>query len=198
VTEKLSLARHLVISLCDRWWILLLRGVAAILFGVLCFAQPGLSLTTMVLMFGAYTLVDGVVGVVAAIAGRKEIEDWWVLLLWGLVSIATGILTFAAPSITALILLFYIAAWAIASGVLQIALAIRIRKEIEGEWFLIAAGVLSVLIGLALMANPGEGALAVVWLIGGYAIAFGLVLAFLAFSLRRFGKRVASKLESAS
>jgi uncharacterized membrane protein HdeD (DUF308 family) len=152
----------------------------------------------MVLMFGAYTLVDGVFGVVTAIVGRKELEDWWVLLLWGFVSVATGILTFAAPSITALILLFYIAAWAIASGVLQIALAIRIRKEIEGEWFLIAAGSLSVLIGLALMARPGEGALAVVWLIGGYAIAFGLVLAFLAFRLRRFGKRVASKLESAS
>ena len=188
-----QLARQLATNLCDRWWILLVRGLAAIFFGVLCFAQPGLSLATLVLMFGAYSIVDGVLGVFVAVSGRKEIEDWWVLLLWGLVSIIVGILTFAAPDITALILLFYIAIWAVASGVLQIALAIRLRKEIEGEWLMILAGVLSIAFGLILMVKPGEGALAVIWIIGGYAVAFGVALAILGFRLRSFGNRIAAR-----
>jgi uncharacterized membrane protein HdeD (DUF308 family) len=188
-----QLARQLATNLCDRWWILLIRGLAALLFGVLCFAQPGLSLATLVLMFGAYSMVDGFLGVFVAVSGRKEIEDWWVLLLWGLVSIIVGILTFAAPSITALILLFYIAIWAVASGVLQIALAIRLRKEIEGEWLMILAGVLSIAFGLILMVKPGEGALAVIWIIGGYAVAFGVALAILGFRLRSFGNRITAR-----
>jgi uncharacterized membrane protein HdeD (DUF308 family) len=184
--------RQLATNLCDRWWVLLIRGIAAIAFGVLCFANTGLSLTTLVLMFGAYALVDGVFGIVAAVAGRKEIEDWWILLLWGLVGIAVGILTFANPEVTAIALVFYIGAWAIVSGVLQIVLAIRLRKEIEGELLLGLAGLLSIVVGGLLFARPGAGALAMVWVIGSYAIAFGLVLSILAFRVRGFGKKLQS------
>lgn len=193
MNESFPLVRHLVISLCNRWWLLLLRGLAAILFGILCFVQPGLSLATLVLLFGAYSLVDGVLGVLVAVVGRKEIEDWWVLLLWALSSIAIGILTFSAPAITGLILLFYIAAWAIVSGVLQVALAIRIRKEIDGEWFLIVTGIISIAFGLFLMARPGDGALTVIWIIGGYATILGVALVFLSMRLRNVGKRFASR-----
>lgn len=185
---------HLAANLTERWWVFVVRGVIAILFGILCFAQPELSLTTLVLMFGIYAIADGVLGVFVAVTGRKELEDWWVLLLWGLIGIAAGVLTFAAPSITALILLFYIAAWAVVSGVLQIALAIRLRKEIEGELFLILAGILSIGFGLVLMARPGDGALAVVWIIGVYAVAHGITLAVLGMRLRSFRSRVKERL----
>lgn len=185
---------HLAVNLTERWWVFVVRGVIAILFGILCFVQPELSLTTLVLMFGIYAIADGVLGVFVAVTGRKELEDWWVLLLWGLIGIAAGVLTFAAPSITALILLFYIAAWAVVSGVLQIALAIRLRKEIEGELFLVLAGILSIGFGLILMARPGDGALAVVWIIGIYAVAHGITLAVLGMRLRSFRSRVKERL----
>lgn len=185
---------HLANNLTERWWVFVVRGVIAILFGVLCFVQPELSLTTLVLMFGIYAIADGVLGVFVAVTGRKELEDWWVLLLWGLIGIAAGVLTFAAPSITALILLFYIAAWAVVSGVLQIALAIRLRKEIEGELFLVLAGILSIGFGLILMARPGDGALAVIWIIGIYAVAHGITLAVLGMRLRSFRSRVKERL----
>ncbi|MCU0707704.1 MAG: HdeD family acid-resistance protein [Pirellula sp.] len=185
------IVRQLAMNFCERWWIMMIRGIAAVVFGVLCFTMPGLVLTSLVFLFGAYAILDGVFGVSLALFGRKEIEDWWVLLLWGLVGIGAGVLTFANPQITELVLVFYIAAWALASGVLQIALAIRLRKEIEGEWLLIAAGVLSIVTGVALMARPDQGAVALVWVIGSYAIAFGIVLAVLALKTRSFGKRLA-------
>lgn len=191
--ERGGIVCRLASNLCERWWVLLVRGLAAIAFGILCFAQPGLTLNTLVLMFGIYAIADGVLGVFIAVAGRKEIEDWWVLLLWALASIAAGILTFAAPGITALVLLFYIAAWAVTSGVLEIALAIRIRKEIEGEWWLILAGAMSVLFGLLLMARPGQGALAVIMIIGAYALAFGVTLVIFSLRVRGFGKQLKAR-----
>jgi uncharacterized membrane protein HdeD (DUF308 family) len=168
------------------WWLLLLRGIAAIAFGVLTWVQPAVSLAALVLLFGAYSLVDGVFGSWAAIAGRKDHEQWWVLLIWGLTGIGIGILTFLAPGITALALLFYIAAWAIATGVLEIVTAIRLRKEIQGEWMLILAGLASVVFGFLLLVQPGAGALAVLWLIATYAIVFGVLLVLLAFKARGF------------
>lgn len=187
------IARRLALNFCERWWLMLVRGLAAIVFGVLCFAMPGVVLTTLVLLFGAYAIIDGVFGVSLAIFGRKEIEDWWVLLLWGLLGIGAGAMTFANPVITELVLVLYIAAWTLASGVLQVALAIRLRKEIEGEWLLIAAGILSVLTGIVLMARPEQGAVALIWLIGSYAIAFGGVLLALALKVRALGKRLAAR-----
>lgn len=172
------------------WWVFLLRGALAILFGVLTYFRPGVTLAALVLLFGAFALADGVLSLFAAVSGRKELEHWWLVLLQGLVGIGVGVLTLLHPEVTAIALLFYIAVWAIARGVLEIAAAIRLRKEIEGEWALALAGIASVLFGVLLLAQPGAGALAVLWLIATYAIFFGVVLIALGFKARGFEKRL--------
>jgi uncharacterized membrane protein HdeD (DUF308 family) len=184
LSEKISTV------LSRSWWLLLLRGIIAILFGVLTYFQPGISLATLVLFFGAFSFADGALGVWQAISARKERENWWVLLLGGLLGIGVGVLTLFHPGVTALALLFYIAVWAVATGVLEIVAAIRLRKEIEGEWLLGLAGVASVLFGVLLIARPDAGALAVLWLIAAYAIAFGVILVLLAFKARGFARHL--------
>jgi uncharacterized membrane protein HdeD (DUF308 family) len=178
--------KQLAAILFRNWWVLLLRGLVAIAFGVLVWFQPAMSLAALVLLFGAYSMADGILSVWTAIAERKEREHWGLLLLGGLLGIGVGILTFLVPGITALALVFYIAVWAIATGVLEIVAAIRLRKEIEGEWLLILSGLVSVVFGVILMAQPGVGALAVLWLIATYAIVFGVLLVILAFKARSF------------
>ena len=166
----------MVIVLARNWWALALRGLFAVLFGIVAFAWPGITLGALVLLYGAYALVDGVFAIAAALAGRAGGCPGGPCCWRALVGIAVGIMTFAWPGITALVLLYLIAAWAVVTGVLEIVAAIRLRKEIRGEWLLALSGVLSVLFGMALVVNPGAGALAVVWLIGAYAIAFGVLL----------------------
>jgi len=183
--------KQLATILSRNWWVLLLRGLVAIAFGVLAWLQPGISLATLVLLFGAYTMADGILGIWIAITGRQENEHWWVLLLGGLLGTGIGILTFLAPGVTALALLFYIAVWAVATGVLQIVAAIRLRKEIQGEWLLVLGGLATVVFGVFLMANPGAGALSLLWLIAAYAVAFGILLVLLAFRVRAFGRQAA-------
>jgi uncharacterized membrane protein HdeD (DUF308 family) len=185
------LEERLASILTRGWWLLLLRGIAAIIFGVLTWLRPGISLAVLVLFFGAYAMVDGFLGVWAAFAGRRYHQYWWVLLLEGLVGVAVGVLAFVAPGLTALALLLYIAAWAIITGVLEIAIAIRLRREIRGEWLLILAGLASVLFGLILIARPGVGALSLLWLIAAYAVVFGVLLVILAFRMRTFARVVA-------
>lgn len=171
-------------SLARNWWAIALRGVVAIIFGVLTFIVPGLTLAVLVALFGAYALVEGVFNVIAAVRGRGGAQPWWALLLEGLVSLAAGIVTFAMPGLTALVLVYVIAAWAIITGVLEIGAAMRLRQRITGEWWQVASGVLSVVFGGLLIAAPGAGALALVFWIGGYAIVFGALLVALAFRLR--------------
>ena len=174
------------------WWMILLRGVVAVIFGIMIFTSPGLSLLSLVFLFGGYAFIDGVGNAVTAIAGRDEQENWWVLLLAGLAGVGVGLLTFFRPGVTALVLLFYIAIWAITTGVLQIVAAIRLRKIIEGELWMVLGGVASVLFGILLVANPGGGALTVLWLIGAYAVAIGAITIILAFRARRFVRSVGS------
>lgn len=183
--------KRLATILSRNWWVLLVRGLVAIAFGVLVWYQPGISLAALVLLFGAYALADGALGVWTAIAERKEREHWVLLLLGGLLGIGVGILTFSVPGLTALALVFYIAIWAVGTGVLEIVAAIRLRKEIEGEWLLILSGLVSVVFGVILMAQPGVGALAVLWLIATYAIIFGILLVILAFRARSFVREAA-------
>lgn len=170
------------------WWVLLLRGLVAALFGVLAYIWPQLTVATLVLLFGAYALVDGVFAVVGSLVHRYD--DWWLMLLVGLADIAVGILTFLQPSITALVLIFLIAARALVTGVLDIVAGIRLRKEIEGEWLLILGGIASVLFGLIAFARPGAGALVVIWLIATYAIILGVLQVILAFKVRSWGEKL--------
>ena len=171
------LARH--------WWAIALRGAAAIIFGILAFVMPGVTLAVLVLLFGAYALVDGVFNVIAALSGRSGEQSWWWLLIEGLVSVAAGLVTFFMPGLTALTLVYVIAAWAIITGVLEIVAAVRLRKVISNEWWLVLSGVLSIVFGGVIAAYPGAGALALVFWIGAYAVVFGVFLVALAFRLRR-------------
>jgi uncharacterized membrane protein HdeD (DUF308 family) len=182
-----------VIALAGNWWALALRGLFGVLFGVAAFAWPGITLGALVLLYGAYAFADGVFALASALAGRTERLPWWALLLEGLVGIGVGVVTVFWPGITALALLYLIAAWAVVTGVFEIAAAIRLRREIRGEWLLALGGTLSVLFGLALVINPGAGALAMVWLIGAYALAFGVLLIALAFRLRRLVHRASTR-----
>ena len=171
-------------TLSRYWWLLAVRGVAAILFGIAAFLWPSITLTVLVLLFGAYSLVDGIFAVIAGIAARKEQERWWMMILEGLAGIVIGVITFLYPSITALVLLYFIAAWSIVTGAFEVAAAVRLRKEIEGEWLLGLAGFASIIFGILLIVLPGPGALAVIWLIGSYAIVFGVLMLVLAFRIR--------------
>lgn len=167
------------------WWLVLLRGIAAIVFGLLAWAWPGATLITLVLFWGAYALVDGAAALIAGWQAKDGGRPLWQVVLIGLIGIAAGIFTFVSPAITAIALLMLIAAWAIVTGVFQIAAAIRLRKEIQNEWLLILSGALSVVFGVLLVLNPGAGALAVLWLIGSFAILYGALLVVLSFRLRR-------------
>jgi uncharacterized membrane protein HdeD (DUF308 family) len=167
------------------WWLVLLRGIAAIVFGILALAWPGVTLVSLVLLWGAWALVDGVTALVAGWKARDGTKPMWQIVLVGLVGIAAGVLTFLMPGVTAIALLIMIAVWAIVSGVFQIIAAIRLRKEIANEWMLILSGALSVLFGALMIISPGAGALAVLWVIGSFAIAFGALLVILAFRLRK-------------
>jgi uncharacterized membrane protein HdeD (DUF308 family) len=170
-------------ALIDNWWLLLIRGIAAVIFGILAFAWPGLTLLTLILFWGAFAMVDGVIAVIAAIKGGVPGPRWWLAIV-GACGIIVGILTFAMPGVTALVLLVFIAAWSIVIGIFQIVGAIRLRKEIENEWWLVAGGALSVLFGLALLVQPGTGALVLVWMIAIYAILFGILTVAFALRLR--------------
>ena len=180
--------QNLAAALGRNWWLLLGRGLVAIVFALLTWAQPGVSLAALVLVFGIYVLADGLLGVWSAIAKRRDNRHWWLLLLWGLVGIVVGVMTFIMPGITGLVLLMYIAAWAVITGVLQIVAAIRLRKEIKGEWLMILSGLVSVAFGVLLFLQPGAGALAVAWIIAAYAFIFGVLMVLLAFKVRKLGR----------
>jgi uncharacterized membrane protein HdeD (DUF308 family) len=174
----------LIETLKRHWWVPVIRGIAAIVFGVIAFAYPGLTVAVLVLLFGAWVLVDGVFRVVGAIGHHASDKEWGFDLIIGIVGIIIGFLTFHAPQITALALIIYIAAWALMIGATEIALAIKLRREIKGEWFLILMGLISIVFAVMLLWNPLPGALALVWLIGSYAIVFGVLGIILGFRLR--------------
>jgi len=174
-------------SLADNWWLLLLRGIAAIAFGVLTFFWPGLTLVTLTLLWGAYALMDGVIAIWAAFnaSGGDAGPRWW-LGLSGVAGILAGFVTFYYTGTTTLVLLMFIAVWAIIIGILQIWGAIVLRKVLQHEWLLILSGVLSIAFGVVLLAQPGTGALALVWTIAWYAIFFGCLYVALAFRLKQY------------
>jgi uncharacterized membrane protein HdeD (DUF308 family) len=166
------------------WWTILLRGILAVLFGIAAFVWPGITIVFLISLFGAYALLDGIISVVIGIAQYGENERWWGILLQGICGIAVGLMTFLWPQVTGLILLFFIAGWAILTGLFQIVAAIRLRKVISGEWLLGLSGVISMLFGITLFIYPAAGALAVIWMIGIFAILNGLLLIFLSLRIR--------------
>jgi uncharacterized membrane protein HdeD (DUF308 family) len=170
--------------LASTWDLFLVRGILAILFGIATLLMPGITLIVLVVLFGAYALVDGIILSILAFKNRKNDSNWWMVLLTGLVSIAAGVVTFVWPGITTISLFYVIIAWAIVTGISEVIYAIQYRKEIEGEWLLVLDGVLSVAFGILLVAQPIPGALTVLWLIGVYALAYGGMLVVLAFQLR--------------
>lgn len=167
------------------WGWIALRGLAAVIFGVLAFAWPGVTLIVLVALFGAYVLVDGVVALISAFKVKDQGKPMWTLLLIGIAGIGAGIVTFLWPGKTAIVLLLFIAVWAIVMGILEIIAAIRLRKAIRNEWLLGLSGVLSVIFGVLMVASPGAGALAVVWIIASYSILFGILLLVLGFRLKK-------------
>lgn len=174
----------MVAALSKYWWLVALRGLAAVLFGILALVWPGLTLEVLIYLLGAYLLVDGIFSILAAFNERGQRDRWWVDLLEGLLGILVGLAIFVLPGLTAVVLVYLLAAWAVLTGILEIITAIQLREEIKGELFMILSGIASILFGVLIALFPGGGLLAVVWIIGIYAIVFGVLLIVLAFRLR--------------
>lgn len=178
--------------LSRRWWWILVRGLAAILFGITALARPGLTIWALMILFAGYAIVDGA----SMIVFGRRMGNWFWYGLAGLASMAAGVIAIALPGMTAMILLWVIAAWAIMSGIFQIMAGIEIRKAVEGEWVLFVGGALAILFGLWLFVRPGEGALSVIWLIGMFMILFGILQVVLAFRLKGLQARVKDVVEN--
>ena len=172
--------------LARNWWALALRGLAALGFGVMVFIWPGITLLALVTLFGAYALVDGILAILAAVRAAGRQQQWGAMLVEGVIGMLVAGLAFFWPGLTVLALLYLIATWSILTGIFEIAAAIRLRREIEGEWLLGLGGVASIVFGVCLFAFPGVGALAVLGLIGAYALGIGVLWLLLAFRLRRW------------
>jgi uncharacterized membrane protein HdeD (DUF308 family) len=166
------------------WWVVLIRGIAAIVFGILAIVWPAHTLVVLILLFGAYALVDGIFNIVAAIRAVEHHTHWLALLLEGILGIIVGLIAFFHPGIAAIAFVYFIAAWAIITGVLELYAAVRLRRELGGEILLVLGGLASVIFGILLAIFPGAGALTVIWILGIYALIFGAILVGLAFRLR--------------
>jgi uncharacterized membrane protein HdeD (DUF308 family) len=184
--------------ICGRWWVLLLRGIVAILVGVAMIAQPAISLLALAYLFAIFTAIDGIVAVVIGIRGESDGTVWWTMIILGALAIAAGIIAAAMaltwPGLTLLVLLSVVAASAIVRGVFEIAAAIRLRKEIDDEWLLGLSGFLSILFGALILSRPGAGIVVIAILIGAYLLALGVMAIALSLRLRRLG----NKLEAAA
>jgi uncharacterized membrane protein HdeD (DUF308 family) len=180
-------------QLARNWWVFVLRGIVAILFGVLAFLRPGITLEALILLFAFWALFDGIFALIGSIGAAEAKEPWWPLVLIGLLGIAAGILTFRYPGVTALALLLVIAFWSILRGIIEIVAAVRLRELIQGEWWFILGGIASIAFGVLLVMYPESGLLAVVWLIGLFAVIFGITQIMLGFRL----KGVAAELPAA-
>jgi uncharacterized membrane protein HdeD (DUF308 family) len=174
----------MVETLKRHWWVPVIRGIAAIVFGVIAFTHPVMAIATLVLFFGAWVLIDGIFRIVGAIRHRASDPDWVWQLVIGIIGIIVGLLTFHAPQVTALALVIYIAAWALMIGASEIVMAVKLRHEIKGEWLLILMGLASIVFAVLLLWNPVAGAAAVIWLIAWYAVVLGILAIFFGFRLR--------------
>jgi uncharacterized membrane protein HdeD (DUF308 family) len=175
---------NLLPLLCKNWWVLLLRGFCGVMFGLLALVWPGLTLVTLIFVYGAFAGADGITAILAAIRGGTIAPRWWLVLV-GLFALAASAMAFFMPGVTALILLYIIGGWAVARGIFEIVGAIQLRKVLANELALILSGLLSVAFGILVFVHPGAGALSLVWLIGAYAMAAGLLCIALSLRLKR-------------
>jgi uncharacterized membrane protein HdeD (DUF308 family) len=175
-------------SIAKNWWALVIRGLLGVGLGVITFIWPGITLASLVILFGAYALVDGIMAVVAAVRAVEAHERWGALVFEGIVGIGAGLVTMAWPAITAVWLIYIIAAWAIVTGVFEIAAAIKLRKHVQGEWLLALTGIASLIFGVLIMAAPLAGALVIAIWVGAYAMIFGVLLIALGFRLRSWAQ----------
>lgn len=174
-------------QLRGNWGWVALRGLAAVIFGILAFTWPGITLVVLALFWGAYAFCDGIFSLIAGFRMRDQGKPFWSLIVIGLLGVIAGIFTFFAPGVTAFALLIYIAVWAILMGIFQIITAIRVRKTVDHEWLIILSGVVSVIFGIVLLLSPLAGMVALVWVIGGFSVVFGLLLLGAALRLRKLG-----------
>ncbi|MBP7370808.1 MAG: HdeD family acid-resistance protein [Arenimonas sp.] len=183
---------NLVKALSKSWWLIFLRGIIAIAFGVLLITKPDTSLAGLILFFGIYTLIDGLFSSWSAISHRNERDNWKMLLLSGLCGIAIGLITLLTPAVTLIVLLSFVAIWCIVTGLIQIITAIRLRAEIQGEWWMILSGLVSVVFGIYLLTNTSVGIQSTLWVIGFFAILFGVLLVALSFKVKSLLGKVAN------
>jgi uncharacterized membrane protein HdeD (DUF308 family) len=174
------------------WWMLLIGGIAAIVFGLLTFMWPGATILVLVIFFAASVFVDGIFTLVGAFQNRAESKQWWAWALLGLVGIVAGLIGLVSPGVAASALLLLLAAYAFATGVLLIWLGIKLRKEIKGEWMLWLIGAISIAFGVMVMLQPAASLLGFAWAIGSWAIIVGVLKILLAFKARRFAGRTES------
>ena len=174
--------------LAKNWWALVIRGLLGIVVGVLTFIWPGITLAALVLLFGAYSLVDGALNLAAAVRAAQAHERWGILVIEGLVGIAASAVTVLWPAITAIALVYVIAAWAVVTGTLEITAAVRLRRHIKGEWLLALSGIASLIFGILMMIAPIAGALVIALWVGAYALVSGIILIALGFRLRLWAR----------
>ena len=175
--------------LSRNWWAFLLRGILAVVFGLVAIFMPIAAFVSLVFVFGAFALADGIFTLVSAFSSKKDSDNWWWLILEGIFGILIGVLTLIQPTVMSEVWLLLIAAWAIVTGVLEVATAIRLRKEITGEFWLILSGLFSIVFGVLVAIYPLGGAFAVGLIVGIYALMFGVTLIMLAFRLRKHQNR---------
>lgn len=176
--------------ICRRWWVMLLRGLAAIVIGIIAMAWPGITLLALVALFAVFSILDGVFGIVLGFRGEADGTVWWTMVILGLLSLAAGIVAIAWPGLTLWVLVTVIAVWAIVRGVFEIYAAIRLRHEIDDEWILGFSGLMSVVFGLLIMWRPGAGLIAIALLIGAYMMALGIFGVALSLRLRSMGQAI--------
>jgi uncharacterized membrane protein HdeD (DUF308 family) len=172
--------------LSRNWWAVVLRGFLALGFGFLALARPGLTLAFLLILFGVYALDDGIFALISAVRAGERNERWGMIAAEGVLGILVGIFTFLAPAATAVGLFIVIAVWAIATGALELVAAMRLRRQVQGEWLLVLAGFLRIAFGVLLVARPSAGLNAMLWVMAFYALFYGLVLIGLGFKLKRF------------